>query len=287
MILITGASGFIGGHVLRLAASTRDAAGTGYRNIRPAGSGVLHPLDLEDEEGIRRLVRKLAPEVVIHTAGWSRTADCENQPEKAVRINTRAVQILAEESDRRKARLVFLSTDMVFDGEKGDYRESDPVNPVNHYGRTKAMAEAFLLGKGGNVVIARVALCYGKPAAGGHSFSQTILRKLKTGEPMKLFTDQFRTPVLVNDLAAALLELAVSDFTGILHLGGSERVDRYTFGCRLAEIRGLPRDLLKPVSMSDYPAAAPAPRDVSMDITLAGKYLRTGLRGYREGLKEA
>jgi dTDP-4-dehydrorhamnose reductase len=285
--LLTGASGFVGGHLLdRAPPESRIVATYHTRPISLPGITYLS-LDLEDPDAIRRAVERVHPHGIIHSAAWSNLEECQREPERARQINTLATEVLAETARELKARVIFISTDMVFDGEKGDYGESDETRPINVYGETKREAETLVMEKCPNSVVARTALIYGPPVTGSNSFSEKILEQVNRGESMPLFYDQYRTPVLVQDLAAALWELVGMDYTGIIHLGGRDRVDRYTFGLALAKAKGFPADLLQRVSMYDSPTEAPRPQDASLNSEKAAGLLKTRLSGYVEGVKRA
>lgn len=284
-LFVTGGSGFVGGHIITRAKTKWDVF-TAY-NTRPAVPSMIKSfqINLASEKSIDNLIEKIQPEVVIHSAAWPDLEKCEKNPRDAFHINATSSEILAELSERFEFRLIFISTDMVFDGNKGNYSETSRTNPINIYGKTKLSAEKYIRAASTNYVIARSALIYGPPVYGSNSFSERILKKVTLGKTIPLFKDQYRSPILVQNLADALLELAQNDFTGILHLGGAERTDRYTFGMQLAEIKGFSQDLLKPVSMHELKTKAPRPEDSSFDISKAEHLLKTRLLGFKEGLK--
>ncbi len=286
-LLITGGSGFLGGNLIQLAKEGWTVCAT--YNSRPfSDQGItIASMDLSKEKAIQDLVEKMQPDVIIHTAAWSNLDECENDPEKAFHINATATEILAELSSQLDCRLIYVSSDMVFDGEKGDYEESDQALPISVYGKTKLTGEKFVKSVCSDYVVARSALIYGKPVTNSSSFSDWMIRRIEKGETVNLFTDQYRTPVLVDDLAGALLELADMTFNGIVHLGGKSRVDRYTFGLRLSEIKNFPKERLLPVSMFDVQMTAPRPKDVSFDTSLAQRILKTNLFGFQIGLERA
>ena len=287
-LLITGGSGFVGGHICKQALDKWDIQAT-YRTRSFSIPGVhAVKLDLADERQVERAVEKCMPHTVIHTAAWSDLERCEGDPQKAFHINATATEILAELSRRFEFRLIFISSDMVFDGRKGSYTETDSVNPLNVYGHTKLAAERFIQTAAENFVIARSALVYGPPVTGVNSFSETLKKRVgKQRKPMPLFTDEFRSPVLVQSLAACLLELAENNFNGIIHLGGASGCDRYSFARRMADLNGWPHSLLKPVSMKDISFSASRPADTTYDISLAQQVLSTPLPGFFSGLEQA
>lgn len=283
-LLVTGGSGFVGGHVLSQAAE--DWTVTATFNSRPLEYPSVQSvrLDLTDEKSIQDVVEKTQPDVIIHTAAWGDLDACEKDYQQAYHINATATEIIAELSEQLGSRLIYVSTDMVFDGEKGNYKEDDDAHPISAYGKTKLLGERFIQSISSNFVIARAALIYGPPITGSNSFSERIKSHTASGKVMPLFTDQFRTPVLVQNLAQALLELAEHPYQGVLHMGGETRVDRFTFGMRLAELKGIPENLFKATSMDDITLTAPRPRDVSLNTDLAKTTLETKLLGYHEGL---
>ncbi len=286
-LLITGGSGFVGGHLLSQGRGGWEVFST-FRShpfSLPGVKGLV--LDLENGDEIRKLLKNVWPDVIIHCAAWSDLDGCEKDRDRAFRINAEATGIIAETGSDLGCRLIYTSSDMVFDGEKGDYNESDPTGPINVYGESKLAGEERIKQFCSDYVVARVALIYGSPVTGCNSFSERILDRVRQGKVMPLFTDQYRTPILVQNLAQALLELAGTTFSGTIHLGGRERVDRYAFGLRLAELKGFPKKTLRPVSVSEIQTVASRPRDVSLDTSKAKRLLKTELLGYREGLKQA
>jgi len=286
-LLITGGSGFVGGHLIDQAKGEWNVCTT-WKTRPVAVRGVKSfKLDISSEKAIENLVLKLQPEVIIHTAAWGDLERCEENPEQAYHINTTSTEVFAEISEKIGSRFLFISSDMVFDGKRGKYRETDEPNPINVYGKTKLTAEKFIKAICTDYVIARSALIYGSPITGSNSFSEKILKRVSAHQTMPLFTDQYRSPILVQNLAEALLELSKSDFCGTIHLGGMDKTDRYTFGRCLVDIKGFSQDLLNPVSMSTCKTKAPRPKDTSFDISKACSLLKTQLLGFREGLKKS
>lgn len=277
----------MGGNLLKLTGPQFEVFTT-YRTNSISIPGVQSvSLDVENEHDIRRVVNNIHPDIIIHCAARPDMDWCEKNERMAIRINAEATRVMAEICSGLGCRLIYASTDMVFDGEKGNYSECDDPNPINVYGRTKLEGENSVRALCTNYCIVRIALVYGTPVTGSNSFSQRIMERIVQGKVMPLFTDQYRTPILVIDLAKAILELAEHPFTGTLHLGGIERVDRYTFGLYMAKLKGLPVDLLMPVLMAEVPTTAPRPRDASLNTDRAKSLLKTELRGYRQGLEQA
>jgi len=283
-LLVTGGSGLVGGHIIRQARGKWEVHGTFYRNGVCFDHAMMHRVSLSDESSARSLIQSVRPHVIIHTAAWTDVDGCEKKPELARQINFISTEWIAQEAAALSARLIYLSSDMVFDGLKGAYRENDAPCPVNIYGRTKKEGEDAVLGYHPSAVVARVALVYGQPVHQGNSFSGRILEKARQGESVSLYTDQYRSPVWVNNLAEALLELAVLPFGGIIHLGGPDRINRFIFGQYLIRKAGCSEDLLIPVSMFDAAPFASRPQDASFNIRKAQDLLKTRLTGYRESI---
>jgi dTDP-4-dehydrorhamnose reductase len=286
-LLITGGSGFVGGHLMIRAKKKWDVYAT-YKSHTFSLRGIT-PLfmNLEKKESIRSIITEVNPEAIIHCAAWSNVDGCEINHELAYRINMNATKVIAEECFNSGCRLLYISTDMVFDGENGNYSESDFPRPINVYGQSKLAGEEQVRNTCNDYVVARIALVYGPSVTGTNSFSEKIIKKIQRGETMNLFSDQYRTPILVYDLADALLELTENSFSGTIHLGGTVRVDRYKFGLRLAEIKGYSKDKFKPVLMSETDFVGPRPKDLSLNISRAKTLLSSDLLDYKEGLKEA
>ncbi len=274
-LLVTGASGFLGGWLVALGHQDWQVHAVWRRTSFDLASTEWHRCDLTDRSAVDTLVREIKPQAIIHAAAEANLDWCEDHPDEARRANVEATAQLAELATELGARFVFVSTDMVFDGERGNYAEDDPVRPISFYGTTKVEAEELVHQITPEAAVARTALIFGKPHLGGTSFSEWIERRLRTGESVPLFTDQYRTPILVQNLAEALLELAGNRFSGVLHLAGTEKVDRYTFGLKLARKLGLPTEPLQPAKLSDVRFRAPRPRDLSLNIAKAREVLKT------------
>ncbi|HNW60460.1 MAG TPA: NAD(P)-dependent oxidoreductase [bacterium] len=272
-MLLTGASGFLGGHLFEKAQSRWQVTAISYRHPLP-GTSIL---DLRDAEACMALVRSRRPQVILHAAANANLDTCERDPAAAREINTTVVGHLLDAAAATGARLILVSTDMVFDGRAGHYTEADAVHPLSVYGETKVAAETLVLQAGGRHLVVRAALIYGRPRHGGSSFSEWIEQRLRQGMPVPLYTDQYRSPIWVENLAEALLELAGSEISGLLHLGGANRIDRFSFAQQLCRSAGYDPALLQPTSMHAAVSDAPRPVDVSLDSRKAGMLLQTPL----------
>src|SRR5262249_39316920 len=264
-VLVTGASGQLGGYLLRRLPDSglTVTAWSGSRRGEFFGYP-LQPVDLGDADAVRVAFHQARPDVVLHAGALPRPAACHRTPNLARRINTEGSSLLAELATEARARLLFVSTDLVFDGERGNYREDDAPSPLSIYGRTKADAEAAVLAVPRSGVV-RVSLLYGPSVVGRPSFFDEQVAALRAGRPVTLFADEWRTPLALCTAAEALVKLAQSDFTGLLHLGGPERLSRLEMGQRLADFLGVASSTIVAVNRADIPSPEPRPRDTSLD----------------------
>lgn len=280
---VTGASGFLGWAVCQQAQASWAVYGT-YRQNPVKQPGVKGDrLDLTDYTALKQHFLELRPDAVIHLAAQSKPNLCETDPDAAYAINVTAAVNLAGLCADAAIPCVFTSTDMVFDGKNPPYRETDPVCPLNRYGEQKAIAEAEMRSCYPAIAIGRMPLMFGA-APTAPSFLQPFLKTLREGKELKLFTDEFRTPVSDTCAAQGLL-LALEKASGILHLGGKERISRYEFGQRMVEVFELPQAKILPCLQADVPMAAARPADVSLDSSLAFS-LGYQPRSIREALQE-
>ena len=219
------------------------------------------------------------PAAVIHLAAMSSIAGCAEDPEEAWRVNVEGTRVVAAAAKAAGARLVFVSTDQVFDGTSPPYRESDVPTPVSHYGATKAEAEKAARDAGGDdVLVVRLHLVVGPSVRPGRpSGTDRLVDAVRRGESPRLFSDEYRSPIHVTDVARALIELAEDGPTGVLHLGGPERLSRLDIGRIVVAAAGLDTAMLAPGSIRDH-VGSPRTPDTTFDVSLLNRTLRTPVR---------
>jgi dTDP-4-dehydrorhamnose reductase len=267
-LLISGASGQLGGYLLReLSGSPWHVVAWSGARAGEAFGTALEPVALTDSDATARAFRTARPDVVIHAAAVASVAACHRDPQLARLVNVEGSALLAELCAATGARLILVSTDLVFDGVKGAYREDDAPAPLSHYGRTKAEAEQAVL-RCPRGVVARLSLLFGPGLTGGASFFDEQLRALREGGPVVCFDDEWRTPLSLRVAARALVGLASSDHEGLVHVGGPERLSRVEMGRRLAARLGADPALVVSKSRLSVAAAEPRPRDTSLDSGL-------------------
>lgn len=264
-VLVTGASGQLGGYLLRelTHAGVEVVAWSGSRSGR-LGDVSLQPVDLADAGRVASAFQEAKPAVILHAGAISSVADCFRNPDLAWRVNMKGTAVLAELAAGSAARLLLVSTDLVFDGENGPYNESDTPSPLSVYGRTKLEAERLSLSISNGVVV-RTSLMYGPSVVGRPSFFDQQLAALRERRPLTLFEDEWRTPLDLRTAAKALVEIARSDYVGTLHVGGPERMSRLEMGQRIARRLNLNPSVFEPSTRAAAPFGEPRPRDTSLD----------------------
>jgi dTDP-4-dehydrorhamnose reductase len=264
-VLVTGASGQLGGYLVRRLLLKADEVTAWSRTTCSLATGVpLLPVDLTDTATLAAAYRRARPHIVLHAAALARVSDCYHDPERARCVNAEGTAALARLAAENGARLVHVSTDLVFDGDTGAYTENDPAVPLSVYGRTKLAAESAVLAYPYHVV-ARVSLLFGPSVVGRTSFFDEQVAALRAGRPVTLFVDEWRTAISLAAAANGLADLAFSDYSGLIHLGGPERLSRWEMGLRLATHLGADPNLVVPGCRNQARAPEPRPRDTSLD----------------------
>jgi dTDP-4-dehydrorhamnose reductase len=243
-------------------------------------------MDLTDLVAMAQFVRKVQPQIIIHSAALANLDTCETQKDLAWRSNVDAARMMAAVAHELGSRLVHISTDMVFSGKRGNYSEEDKPEPISYYGYSKRAAEEDVLNTYPEALVIRVALLYGFPLSGGVNFSAELYHHLRAGSRVKVFTDQFRTPIWAGNAAAAIAELAMKSDHGVLHLGGNERISRSRFAAELARQMDADPQLLEEISMHEIKWLVPRPQDVSLSSPRARQILQTPLLDCREGIEQ-
>jgi dTDP-4-dehydrorhamnose reductase len=280
-LFVTGANGLLGSEVVELASKD-------YEVIPSHHAKPLHPhsleIDITNHEQILSVFRKARPDTVIHAAAETNVDKCETQREHAWKVNVEGTRNIAEACAEINAKLVCISTDYVFDGEKGNYTEEDRPNPISYYGSTKLEAEKQVIAHGGNYAILRTSVIYGwHPWK--QNFATWAISQFRQNKEINVVEDHYNTPTLANNLAEIALESLQRDLQGVYHASGSERVSRYEFAQRIAETFQLDLSLVRPIKMSQLTAwVAKRPRDSSLDTGKIRKQLRTRPLNITEGL---
>jgi dTDP-4-dehydrorhamnose reductase len=275
-MLVTGGSGYLGDWVVRLARASWDVTATYLAHAVDEPGATYHRLDVRDRTAVTALVGAVQPAVIIHTAALN-----PGQGSDFDAINATGTQHVAHAAAAGGARLIHVSTDVIFDGQKGHYIEDDPPTPITPYGRSKALAEEAVHTSRAEAVIVRTSLIYGWRPHISRS-ARWIIDDLKAGKSVRLFTDELRCPIWVESLAAALVELAGSDYTGVLHVAGAQALSRHGFGVRLLHFHGVDPSPVIPASSREDGLRRPL--DCTLDCSRAQELLHTPIPGVDEVL---
>ncbi|MEM2117718.1 MAG: dTDP-4-dehydrorhamnose reductase [Candidatus Bathyarchaeia archaeon] len=281
-LLVTGASGLLGHKITSLTKNR-------YKIIPLYNTRPLHPnsikLNITNLSETLTLFDKLRPNVVIHTASETNVDKCETEKEHAWRVNFEGTRNITLACARANAKLVYISTDYVFDGEKGNYTEQDKPNPINHYGLTKLEGEQQVTKNCKNYAILRTSVLYGWHPLKQNFVTWTI-NQLKQNKQITVVDDHFNTPTLADNLAEIALEIVKRDLRGLFHTSGSERISRYEFAKQIAKTFNLNSHLIKPIKMNQLTTwIAKRPKDSSLNTSKIQKQLKTKPLNITEGLE--
>jgi dTDP-4-dehydrorhamnose reductase len=272
LVWITGANGLIGNYVVQSAPKL--APCWQVRTLSRAD------FDLLDFAAVEREFVKDKPQIVIHCAAVSTIAAAQSNPGLARRVNVDVTALLAGLA--ADIPFVFFSSDLVFDGRKGNYAETDAVNPIHVYGETKAAAEQIVLRNPRHTVV-RTSLNGGVSRAGNRGFNEQLRRSLQTSQGMKLFTDEFRCPIPAVETARAIWDLANQEQAGLFHLAGAEKLSRWQIGQLLLQRWPEVKTKIESGSAKDFPGP-PRALDTSLNIAKVQGVLSVPLPGLGEWL---
>jgi dTDP-4-dehydrorhamnose reductase len=276
-VLITGASGLLGSALLREAAKQGTTSVAAY-NSRPLHGGLQ--MDITQAHQVRAAIREAAPDYVIHAAAFTDVDACEVEPQRAWEVNALGTKHVADAANEQGAKVVYISTDFVFDGKNGPYAENHPTNPINVYGESKLAGEHFALARSGNAV-ARVCVLYGPDRP---NFVTWVIDSLRANAPINVVNDQYNTPTYVGSCARALLSMCERGLTGVYHVSGREQVNRYDFACSIADVFGLNEKLINVTTTDTLRQRARRPMNSSLSVEKAERALDMRLANVREGL---
>jgi len=278
-IFITGGGGLLGSKLAEVAIAEGNEVFSGHcHHVPEFGVGVK--FDLENPAEISKAIIDVNPDVVFHTAALTDVDKCETDADLAHRINVRGTELVSEAARDVGSFLVYVSTDYVFDGKNGMYREDDETSPVNRYGRTKLLGEEFC------DCVARTCVIYGaRPASGKANFALWLIERLGQGGEVSIVTDQYVTPTLNTNLAEMLIEAGEKGLRGTFHMAGATRVSRYEFARELCDVFGFDEDLVVPSKMADMRWNAKRPSDSSLDTSKASMCLERGPLALKESLE--
>ncbi|MFQ5875095.1 MAG: dTDP-4-dehydrorhamnose reductase [Dehalococcoidia bacterium] len=244
-------------------------------------------VECTDLEVVRAVVTAVRPDIVVNCAAFVRVDECQDQPLKALQVNALGALYVARVCAELEALCVYVSTDYVFDGEKGDaYTEADSPCPINVYGTSKLAGEHLVQQACRRWLIVRVASLFGQAGARGKggNFIETLLARVRSGEPIRVVKDIRMSPTYTHDAARALERLLRQGTTGLFHLTNAGACTWYEFARKTLELAGF-GDLPEPIAAQDYPARARRPRDSSLRSTRLDGLVQACLRPWDEALE--
>jgi dTDP-4-dehydrorhamnose reductase len=293
-ILVVGGTGLVGSKLVSLA-KRHGFEPFSTHNARHPQEGSSIKLDVTDRSSTIDLVRRLHPAVIVDTHALHNVDYCETHREEAARVNVEGTRNLVDAASEVGSRFLYLSTDYVFDGKKGSYKEEDIVNPLHFYAENKVAAEKMVSGLG-SFIVARPSVIYGwnllekpgVPSSSGKTvnFAMFILDKFAKNEKVKAVSDQLSSPTFADNLSEALLRFAKSEVNGVFHTAGRSCISRYEFAVKAAEIFRYPTSLVEPVSSTDFKQIAKRPKNSCLSVEKAERALGMSFMTADEGLRE-
>ncbi len=289
-VLITGANGFLGYYLVKQLIQMKIpvvATGKGACRLPFASDEnfTYATMDFTDPFAVHDVFQKFQPEVVVHAGAMSKPDDCELQQWQAYLVNVEGTVNMLLNAAEQRSFFIFVSTDFIFDGETGMYKEEDSASPVNYYGKTKAEAEEAVMEYEFDWAIVRTVMVYGQPVLSRGNLLSVVKEKLDKGELYNVFDDQYRTATYVTDLVDGIVRIIEKEAKGVYHICGKDLLTPYEMACLTADLLGKDRGLIRRVSASDFSQPARRPSKTGLDIGKARSVLGYEPVSFEEGLK--
>ncbi len=289
-VLVTGANGFLGYYLVEELLNrnfTVIATGKGECRLHfKVPNFIYTPMDFTDPYSIHDVFEEHQPGIVIHAGAMGKPDDCEMNQMPAYMTNVEGTVHLLTNAEEYQSFFLFVSTDFVFDGEKGMYVEDDATRPINYYGRTKLEAEQAVREYAYDWAIVRTVLVYGRNHTGRSNIVTLVKEKLEKGEEYSVVDDQSRTPTYVEDLAKGIVSIAEKKATGVFHLSGKDIMTPYEIAIKTAQHLGLDSTLVKRVTAADFVQPARRPPKTGFSIDKARRVLGFEPVSFTEGLRK-
>jgi dTDP-4-dehydrorhamnose reductase len=285
MIIVTGASGFLGSNFV-LAGQQRYkelVAAFHQRRVHLPGLKAVQA-DLTDMETVQELFQAVKPDWVVHCAALTNVDWCEAHPDETWRVNVEMSRNLAITAHKAGANLVYVSTDSVFDGQRGHYAEEDIPAPVNVYAHSKLAGEKAVREESEHSLVVRTNF-YGWSWLPNVGLAEWLLNRLELAQSVPGFDDVIFTPILVNDLCQIVLDMMELDLRGVYHVSGSQPCSKYEFALQLADVFALDKQLVQPMSIADSTLRAPRPRNTALQTVKISQALRRRMPDVKSGLR--
>ena len=265
-VLVTGSAGLVGQQVVKDLSNTHQVFSC-YNKLKPEyGDSVK--MDLKNCEMISSILTEKKPDIVIHLGAMTGVDLCEKEKTSASEINTKATEIIAKECSKLNSFLVYVSTDYVFDGNLGMYKEDDVTNPLGFYGKSKLEGEKVVQNFSTNWCIARTSTPFGLHPT-KKSFPMWVIENLQKQKQIDVLIDQFTSPTYIPNLSRMLIEISERRITGIIHTAGASKISRYQMASMVSDKLNLDSTLLKQISINKMTWVAQRPKDSSLDVSRA------------------
>lgn len=284
-LIVTGVSGLLGSNLAMCAWKEQDLIGIYYRHPIEIEGVRMIAADLSQSGTALQIISQHRPDWVVHCAAATDVDRCEREPEWARVLNVEMAEDVARACYETGTQLAHISTDAVFDGRSGGYREDDPAMPINVYGETKLAGERGVLEANPQALILRTNL-YGWSPDGRRGLAQWFVNRLSAGQVCAGFTNVCFSPLYTQHLGHAILDLLERQASGLFHLAGRTCLSKYEFGVSLARRMGLDPNLIEPVTIDQMELEAERPKQLCMYSGKAEAILGRRLPGVEQGLRE-
>lgn len=289
-VVITGSNGLLGQTLVDLLLKEKEryqVVGFSRGNNRSGRNDFeYYSIDLTDEEVLKEGLKKCNPDVIVNTAAMTNVDACENNKEECDKLNVDVVQFLEEYSKKNNTHLIHLSTDFIFDGKNGPYKETDKANPLSYYGLSKLKSENILIKSKVHFTILRTILVYGKVFDMTRNNIVLWVRKmLSEGKEITIVNDQFRMPTYVEDLAMACKISIDKKAHGVFNISSKELLSVYQIAKQIAEVFELDERLIKPISTTTLNQTAPRPVKTGFDLSKTNLELDFYPKTFKEDLQ--
>ncbi|MBO9203581.1 MULTISPECIES: SDR family oxidoreductase [Niastella] len=290
-VLITGANGLLGQHLTKLLLDKNyqvvaTSRGESRLPFEPAGNYTYHSMDIANAFDTYAIMNREKPDVVVHAAAMTQVDDCELQPEQCERINVQGTAQILTDAETFSSHFIYISTDFVFDGEKGNYSEEEDTNPISLYGFTKLQAESMVQTSDVPFAIVRTCLVYGNLLKGTRSnIVSWVKESLEQGKTIQVVSDQVRTPTYVGDLANGIALIIEQKATGIYHISGKDWLTPYDMAIKTAQKFHLDAGKIVKVDASTFKQPGRRPLKTGFIIEKARKELGYEPMSFDEGLE--
>ena len=270
-IIITGVNGLLGQKLLDKATANFSILGVDIHDqpFYQKKDFKYLKLDITDRRSVKEMILKFYPHFIINTAAMTDVDGCEIHKEQCWKINVEAVENIVYAARKIGSKIVQISTDYIFDGKSGPYNENENSSPLGYYGKSKLASENVLIQSELDHAVLRTMILYGFGIKVRANFVTWLISALKRKQKVTIVTDQMGSPTLVDDLAAAIIKIIQLNKWDTFHIAGSEIIDRYSFAHKIAEIFGLDKELIFPITTADLKQKAPRPLNSGLVIEKA------------------